>query len=144
MDLRERAEKLNKLSEVSQVALGMCLALIKDQKAYEPDFPTFEDYYKYQLGRSKGDVSKLLKVGHFMLESQFPEETQVPYTKLYSAIIAFPEKDSRFILATAQTNTLAEIVENGREEKYGEHPHDWEEAIHCKTCGKYTTHLEKP
>lgn len=136
-DLLERASKLNKLSEVSQVALGMCLAIIKEQEAYKPDFPTFEDYYRFELGRSKGDISKLLRVGHFMIKGQFPEETQVPYTKLYQAIICLPDSPPEQILAVAQTNTLAEIADTGREEKFGEHPHDWENAHHCKTCGKY-------
>jgi hypothetical protein len=141
-DLLERASKLNKLSEVSQVALGMCLAIIKEQEAYKPDFPTFEDYYRFELGRSKGDISKLLKVGHFMIKGQFPENTTVPYTKLYQCIISMPDEQPEQILAVAQTNSLAEIIETGRELRHGEHNHEWGNQcyVSCGVCGKMVKH----
>lgn len=139
--LLERASKLNKLSEVSQVALGMCLAIIKSEETYkEAGYDTFDQYYKQELGRSKGDISKLLKVGDFMIRGQFPEETVVPYTLLYTAITAFPDKEPEYILSAAQTNTMAEIMENRRDDAFGtDHTHTLEDQMYkrCGECGKF-------
>lgn len=120
-ELLARASQLNKLSEVSQVALGMCLVKIKEGKAYEPTYKSWEEYYRTELGRQKSDISKLLTVGRFMLEGGFPQETEAKYTVLYSAIKAFPDKDPKYILSTAQSNTLHEIELNRRDDAFGDH-----------------------
>lgn len=137
--LLAQAAKLNKLSEVSQVALGMCLVKIKETEAYKGEYDSFDEYYKSELKRSKGDISKLLKVGRFMLDGGFRTEKlpEVGYTVLYSAILSYPEKDPKYVLAAAQTQTLAELADGSRD-KFGIHTPDWEPAYHCKVCGKYT------
>ena len=137
--LLDRAHQLNKLSEVSQVALGMCLVKIRDEKAYEPQYATFDEYYKQELSRTKGDISKLLKVGRFMLDGGFPEETEVGYTKLYTAFSVFPDKDPEYVLAAAQSNTIAEMLDNRRDDAFGsDHTHTLEEQLYrkCGECGK--------
>ena len=141
MSLCERASKLNKLSEVSQVALGMVLCAIKEQESFkELGYESFDEYYKGELNRSKGDISRLLTVGRFMIQGGFNEETEVKYSPLYLSIKAFPDKEPQYVLATAQTNTISEIMENRRDDAFGDHPCDWEPARHCKTCGKYQLH----
>lgn len=135
-----RAHQLNKLSEVSQVALGMVLAEIKRTEAFRPEYEDFSAYYKTELRRSKGDVSKLLKVGDFMLSNGFPEETQVPYTLLYTSMSVFPDKEPEYILAAAQTNSLSEIMENRRDDAFGSdhnHVYDAELYLKCSECGKF-------
>lgn len=138
--LLERAAKLNKLSEVSQVALGMCLVEIKRTEAYRPEYEDFKSYYQSELGRSKGDISKLLQVGELMLSGGFTEETvpKVGYSKLYVAFKAFPDKDVKYLIAAAQTNTMAEMLENQRDDKFGDHDHFFLPEMYkkCETCGK--------
>lgn len=139
-DLLERAVSLNRLSEVSQVALGMVLAQIKLTEAYRASYETFDQYYKSELRRSKGDVSRLLKVGNFMLDNGFPEETAPPYTVLYHSILSLPDKSPDYILATAKTNTISEIMENRRDEKFGsDHQHLFspENYKRCDECNKF-------
>lgn len=139
--LLKRAQELNRLTEVSQVALGMVLASIKRLGAFAGQYETFDQYYKSELRRSKGDVSRLLKVGNFMLDNGFPEETAPPYTVLYHSILSLPDKSPDYILATAKTNTISEIMENRRDEAFPNHEtHEWEPARHCKVCGKFTVH----
>lgn len=137
--LLEKVEKLNKLSEVSQVALGFYLSIVKETKAYEPKFATFDDYYK-TLGRSKGDISKLVKVGNYLRNAGFLEETvpQTPYTLLYTAISVFPDKDPKYVLAAASSNSMAEMLENRRDEAFPDHKHIWEQELYkkCTECNK--------
>lgn len=138
--LLTKAAHLNKLSEVSQVALGMVLAEIKSTEAFKPEYEDFSAYYKTELKRSKGDVSKLLKVGDFMLSNGFPEETEVPYTLLYTSMSVFPDKEPEYILAAAQTNSLSEIMDNRRDDAFGSghlHVFDPQELYRkCDECGK--------
>lgn len=143
--LLERAARLNKLSEVSQVALGMCLAEIKRTEAFRPDYEDFKDYYSKELGRTKGDISKLLTVGRFMLDNGFPEDTEVGYTKLYIAQSVFEGCDPQYILSEAQTNPISAMLENSRDAKLSkDHEHVWEVAYHCTDpdCGKFTTNQQ--
>lgn len=143
VNLLTRAHQLNKLSEVSQVGLGIVLSIIKEEKAYEPEYASFDEYYK-TLGRSKGDVSKLLKVGNYLRNAGFLEDTvpSVPYTLLYTSISAFPDKDPEYVISAAQTNTMAEMLDNRRDDAFGsDHQHDFEPAHHCKECGKFTLHV---
>lgn len=137
--LLERAAKLNALSEVSQVALGMCLAEIKRTEAFRPEYEDFKSYYQLELGRSKGDVSKLLRVGEYMLESGFREEKlpEVGYTKLYASILSFADtKDPKYVVSAAQTNTLFELSDGGREERHAPHDCEWVPAKYCLLCSK--------
>lgn len=137
-DLLERAAKLNKLSEVSQVALGMCLAQIKATEAFKGQYSDFKSYYQNELGRSKGDISKLLTVGQFMLDGGFPEETAPGYSKLYVALSVFPDKKPEYILAAAQSNTVAEMLENKRDFTNPNCAHDWlpHSFKECTKCSK--------
>lgn len=140
--LLQKVEKLNKLSEVSQVALGFYLSIVKETKAYEPEFSSFDEYYK-TLGRSKGDISKLVKVGDYLRGAGFLEETvpQVPYTLLYTSISCFPDKPAKYVISAAQTNSMSEMLENRRDDALApDHAHQWEPALHCKDpdCGRYT------
>ncbi len=145
--LLDRAAQLNKLSEVSQVALGMVLVKIKDEKLFEPDFKDFKEYYQNALGRSKGDISRLLTVGRKLLDGGFLEEpvpNDLSYTQFYAATLAFPDQPVEYLVAAAQTNTMAELSENSRDQRTGpDHTHSWEGAFHCtdEACGKYTLHV---
>ncbi len=137
--LLARAAKLNKLSEVSQVALGMCLAEIKRTEAFKPEYEDFKSYYQSELKRSKGDVSKLLKVGQFMLDNKFPEETAPPYTLLYTSLSVFADKEPAYILAAAESNSVSEMLDNKREDDFEPHDHrpDSQNRYYkCYVCGK--------
>lgn len=138
--LLDKAAKLNALSEVSQVALGICLSVIKETKAYEPEFASFDEYYK-TLGRSKGDISKLLKVGNYLRNAGFLEDTvpALSYTLLYTSISCFPDKDPEYVIAAASSNTMSEMLENRRDDAFGsdhEHAFDTESYRKCIECGK--------
>lgn len=143
--LLNRANQLNKLSEVSQVALGMCLAEIKRTEAFKPEYEDFKSYYQSELGRTKGDITKLLTVGQLMLDGGFSEATvpDVGYTKLYVAYLAFPEKPTKYLLAAAQSNTIAEMMQNKRDE---DHPNCKHKNTHactaCDDCGNHTRNQE--
>ncbi len=146
-NLLEKAAQLNKLSEVSQVALGMCLVAIKEQELFRGlGYDSFPAYYQSELGRVKSDVSKLLTLGKKLLEAGFTEETapSVGYSKLYVALSVFPDKDVTYAIAAAESNTIAEMLENRRDDALSaDHECDWEPAKHCKTpeCGKFTTRV---
>lgn len=139
----QKIEKLNRLSEVSQVALGYWLSVAKETEAYKPQFASFDEYYK-TLGRSKGDISKLLKVGNYLRSAGFLAETvpETPYTLLYTSISCFPDKDPEYVLAAASSNTMSEMLENRRDDAFGDHKPDWEPAFKCSVCGKMTTNKE--
>lgn len=141
-NLLDRAARLNKLSEVSQVALGMVLSEIKRTEAFKPEYEDFKSYYQSELGRTKGDVSKLLTVGQLMLDGGFSEATvpDVGYTKLYVAYQVFPDKDVKYLVATAQTNTISEMMDNRRDDAFSSHGCTGAEirVIECDTCGKWT------
>ena len=137
----QKIEKLNRLSEVSQVALGFWLSVAKETKAYEPEFSSFDEYYK-TLGRSKGDISKLVKVGDYLRGAGFLEDTvpEAPYTLLYTAISAFPDKDPDYVISAAQTNSMSEMLENRRDDAFGQdHVHvlGSETYKKCDECGKF-------
>lgn len=138
--LLDRADRLNKLSEVSQVGLGVVLSIIKEEKAYEPEYASFDEYYK-TLGRSKGDISKLLKVGNYLRGAGFLEDTvpETPYTLLYTAISVFPDKDPEYVIAAAQTNSMSEMLQNRTDDAFGsDHAHilGSETYRKCDECGK--------
>lgn len=139
--LLSRAGHLNKLSEVSQVALGVCLSTIKETKAYEPEFSSFDEYYK-TLGRSKGDISKLVKVGDYLRNAGFLEDTapEVPYTLLYTSIACFPDKDPSYVISAAQTNSMSEMLQNRTDDAFGsDHEHKGETLYKkCDDCGAMT------
>lgn len=136
----EAAKKLNHMTETSQVMLGMALVRIKEFEDFKPEYETFDQWYKVELKRSKGDISKLLKVGQFMLDGGFPQDTDVPYTVLHTAILSLPDKSPEYVLSTAQTNTIAEILENRRDDAFGsDHKHTLgsETYKRCEECGKF-------
>lgn len=133
--------KLNSLTEVSQVALGIGLVRVKETEAYrQAGFNTFDEWYKQELKRSKGDISRLMTVGRFMIDGGFHEEKDAaPYTVLYTAIKAFPDKDPHYVLATAQSNSISEILDNRRDDAFGsDHQHILEDQLYkkCSECGK--------
>lgn len=118
----------------------MVLAEIKAQHSYEPQYKTFDEYYKAELGRSKGDISKLVKVGNYLLGNGFSEETapEVGYTLLYTSISCFPDKDAEYVIASAQTNSLSEMLQNRRDDAFGsDHTHAYHLGFHCN-CGYKT------
>ena len=134
-------EKLNSLSEVSQVALGVGLVRVKETEAFkERGYESFDEWYKVVLRRSKGDISRLMTVGRFMIDGGFHEEKDAaPYTVLYTAIKAFPDKDPAYVLASAQSNSISEILDNRRDDAFGpDHTHTLEEQLYkrCGECGK--------
>lgn len=143
--LLERTAKISKISGVAQVVLDVCLALVKQKEEYRQlGYASFADYYTQELGRLKSEISKSLTRGEFLVRLGFHEETapEVKPTNLYTAITCLPDKSPEYILSTAQTNTIAEILENRRDEAFPDHEtHDWESAHHCKTCGKYQLHV---
>lgn len=138
-ELLNRAKTLNTLSEKSQVALGVYLVEIRRRGAFSAIHDTFSKYCQYELGRTKGDVSKLLKVGEFFLENGFHEETlpEVGYTKIYTALSVFPNKEPEYVIATAQENSIHEMLENKRSETHPNCNHQWKQARYCQTCGVY-------
>lgn len=142
-DILDYAARLNKMAECSTIVLGTVLCKIKEEESYRPEFETFDEYYKSALKRSKGDISKLLRVGRFMLDGGFRAESMpdLGYTVLYSAILSYPDKEPDYVLAAAQTQTLAELADGSRD-KYGEHTPEWEAVFKCKTCGKVTSNQD--
>lgn len=139
--LLQKVEKLNKLSEVSQVALGFYLSIVKEQEAYKPEYQSFDEYYK-TLGRSKGDISKLVKVGDYLRGAGFLEDTipEAPYTLLYTSISCFPDKEPDYVISAAQTNSMSEMLENRRDDAFGsDHRHKYELNLYrkCEDCGKF-------
>lgn len=135
--LIEDIEKLNRFIEVSGVMLGVKLAVCKRTEAYKT--AGFDEWYQFyeHLGRTKQQISKLLKVGEWALENGTRADTleNLQYTKLEAAIRAFPNKEHNYIIAAAQTNTLKELESEGKESKYGV-CEDHEPITICKKCNK--------
>jgi hypothetical protein len=128
------------MTETSQVMLGVALVRIKEFEDFKPGYETFDEWYKVELKRSKGDISRLMTVGRFMIDGGFHEEKDAaPYTVLYTAIKAFPDKEPGYVLAAAQSNTISEILENRRDDAFGDHqdiPGE-ERWGKCTVCDKF-------
>lgn len=139
-ELLEKVDHLNKTIEMAGVALGVYLLEVKEQEIYKQlGYDEFWQYYSDHLGRTKGQISKLLKVGEFFKRAGLRADTEVPYTKLEAAIRAFPNKEPDYIIAAAQTNTLAELESGRQEEKAGVHEHQTGEErwAKCTLCDKF-------
>lgn len=138
----EKADKFNLMAETGFKGLALCLPVIEDKALWrEAGYQSFVDYYTNHLGKSKGWISKLSTVGRFALSNGFSEETLgvATISSTYAAINVFEDKDPQYVLAAAQTNTVAEILQNKREE---EHPNCAHKKTHactaCDDCGNHT------
>lgn len=146
--LLEKTAKLSKISGVAQVMLDMCLALVKREEAYkELGFTDFTTYYTESLGRLKSEISKSLTRGEFLLNHPqgFTAETapEVNPTNLYTAITVFRDKDQNYILSAAQTNTVAEILENKRDDDHPDCKHkNTHPCTACDDCGNHARDQE--
>lgn len=133
-DLRNKVLQLNTLAENSQIALGMYLVKVDEEKLYEKwGFSEFHEYYQKELKRSKSDISKLKKVGKFILDNGFSEETEgLQVTPLYLSIGINKDADPKYVLSQAKTLSVAEL----RAEKAEAEPHEYEPVEVCSHCWK--------
>ncbi len=140
-NLLERAKRLNKMAEMSMVALGMVLVEIRDTEAFRGQYDDFRAYYETELGKSKGTITKLLRVGELCLQAGFRAETEpeklkgLEYTKIYASILAHPDETPQGILAAATTLSLREITLNERDNKHPDCAHNVIIRI-CAACNK--------
>jgi len=123
------------------MVLATTLSIINDTEAFRAlGYDTFFEYAQEELQRSKSTVSKLLKVGNWVIENKFqPEKLDTSYAKLYESINLYQDKDPLFVLASAQTNTQMELEDARREAIHGPHQHapgTEERWAKCK-CGKF-------
>lgn len=121
MNLLERTKQLNEMAECSLIELGVLLAEVEEKEAYkEAGYDSFHEYYEEELGRNKSTVSQLVTVGRWIKEHSLLKQTeQTSYRKLYAAINLYQDKEPRFILAAAQTNTLHDLETERREKEHG-------------------------
>lgn len=140
-ELLEQAKVLNKTVETGYLTLAVILSQIEETKAYESlGYESFQEYSVNELNRSKGTISKLLKVGKWLRDCEFQTETlDTSYARLYESINLNKDKDPQFILASAQTNTQDELEEEKRMNKFGEHEHIPSEEMYspCTVCTKH-------
>lgn len=138
----DAARKCNKMAETGLIGLALLLPVIDEKELWrEAGYSSFVDFYQNDLKKSKSFVSKLMTVGKFALANGFSKETfeGASLTTAYTAITCLPDKDPEYVVATAQTNTLVEILANRRDQAFGDHKPDWETLHHCKTCGMKTS-----
>lgn len=140
----DAARKCSQMAENGLIGLALLLPVIEERELWkEAGYSSFVDFYQTDLKKSKSFVSKLMTVGKFALANGFTAETfdGASLTTAYTAITCLPDKEAGYVVATATSNTVAEILENRRDDALAsDHQHDWEPAHHCKDplCGKYT------
>lgn len=139
-DLLNRAKLLNSAVESGYMTLATTLSQINSTEAFKAlGYDTFFDYAKEELNRTKGTVSKLLKVGDWIVQQQYePEKLETSYARLYESLNLNKDKDPQFILAAAQTNSQSELEDAKREAKHGVHEHtpSSEDRFAYCHCGK--------
>lgn len=121
--------------------MALLLPVIEEKELWrEAGYSSFVDFYQTDLKKSKSFVSKLMTVGKFALANGFTEKTfdGASLTTAYTAIQCLPDKEPGYVIATATSNTVAEILENRRDDAFGEHDHllGSETYKKCEVCGK--------
>jgi rubrerythrin len=141
LQLINKAKELNQNLEQTYILLGITLSEIESSEVYKYNYETFSEYYTKELGRDKSTVSKLIKVGNFVKNNGFINETEgASYTTLYESINTYKDKEPQFVLEAAKTQSLGDIREEKREIQFGEHQHEPDVSkkglFPCTICGK--------
>lgn len=89
-------------------------------------------FYTEELELSKSQVSKMLKVGGFILAHGLLKTTDVSYEKLYLSINRNPDKDPKYVVAEAQSWSADDYKQDKKEDG---HTHEYESF--CKHCWKH-------
>lgn len=137
----DRAREFNSALENYYLQLALELVDIRDNESWKGEFDSFEDFYVKDLGREKSTVSRLLKAGAWLKESNAPLPAgNVSYKKLCAAIAYFPDKDPSYVISAAKTLSYSQMMDEKAEGAYGEeHEHKPKDAQRwgkCE-CGKY-------
>lgn len=133
-EILERAKNLNAAVESHYLHLALTLAEISEAKLFrEVGYGSYTEYVENELSRSKTFASNMLTVGKFLKENNYlPESVYTSYARLATSIRAHRDQDPQYILAAAQTNTEAELIQARQEKEAGEH----ECVAVCKHCKK--------
>lgn len=88
-------------------------------------------FYTEELELGKSQVSKMLKVGEFVLVNKLTK-AEVSYDKLYLSINRNKDKDPEYVLAEAQSWSSEDYKQEKKEDG---HAHEFESF--CKHCWKH-------
>lgn len=145
-NLCEQAENLKKNIEVTFLALGEKLKVIRETNAWEGRYEDFNDFTDNGLKMNKGTVSKLIQIFETFVERyKFPRETlaEASWTNLYTVIPLIENKqDAETWVDRASTLTRTDLGRFIKEKKTGKDmttcDHDYEEIVmlKCKECGQ--------
>lgn len=101
-DIVREVKELIQSVKRNYLAISVKVYQIHESREWDGLGDEWVDFYKQELELSKSQVSKMLKVGEFVLKNGMLKET-VSYERLYLSINRNPDGDPKLILAEAQT-----------------------------------------
>lgn len=127
--------------ETRFLELGARLYRIREEKLYLGTYDSFQEFLD-TAHISGGHASILCKIHkHYVIDGQQDQKqlAGIGYSNLYEAIPLIEKDGIDKTVVKAQTLTRDEIREEVREEKYGVHSHEVDEARWgmCVKCGKF-------
>jgi hypothetical protein len=127
--------------ETAFFELGERLYKIREEKLYEDSYETFQEFLD-DAHINKSMASKLAKIHEvYILNGGKEPQTLVGvgYSNLYEAIPIAQTEGIDNAVVKADKLTRAEIIEEVKESKYGEHVHvpGPERFAICQICGKF-------
>lgn len=133
-ELLDKAKFLNISVENDYLDLCDTMSEIEESGAFkEAGYDTFMDYAMQDLGRSKGVISRMVKVGTFRRVNSFQNETKgISYSRLYLSINAHKDESPEYIVAAAQTNTESELIISGNQKSVPKHEGVFDICSICK------------
>lgn len=118
------------------------LYTIQEKKLWESNYDSFREFLD-DAKMTEGNASMLIKVyRHYVIEggASVDKLTNAGYSSLYAAIPLIEKHGMEHAIQAASTLTRAEIKDEVRDIKHGEHEHitNGECWSPCTTCNKFT------
>lgn len=132
---------LVKSIETRFLELGARLFKIREERLWEGTYDTYNDFLQV-LHLTPGNASILASVHkNYVLDGGIPAESLsgIPYSNLYEAIPLIEKDGVTGAAVKAETLTRAEIKDEVRDQKFGEHDHiiSSDERWGVCSCGKF-------
>lgn len=132
---------LVKQIETRFLELGARLYTIRDQELWKDTYASYQEFLD-AAHINPGHASILASIHkHYVIDGKKTQEelAGTGYSNLYEAIPLIESRGVADALIAAQTLTRAEIKDEARDEKHGEHEHNvgTERWAKCETCGKF-------
>lgn len=138
--LRETIDLVKQI-ETRFLELGSRLWTIREKKLWEEGYDSYSDFLT-AARINPGHASILASIHqHYVVEGKmsYAKLAKVGYSNLYEAIPLLKSESADLVVEKARLLTRAEIKDEVRDEKHGEHEHiaGKERWGLCEVCGKF-------